>query len=115
MGAIFTSPGRTVGAGVVLLIVIVVVIGAVTGQMTRIDHAWGTFVMRWLHVLSGVLWIGLLWYLNFVQVPTMPSIPAENRVAISKYIATIPYATAPGCQLEAIGTNRSLKPKWMSL
>ena len=87
MGAIFTSPGRTVGAGVVLLIVIVVVIGAVTGQMTRIDHAWGTFVMRWLHVLSGVLWIGLLWYLNFVQVPTMPSIPAENRVAISKYIA----------------------------
>jgi uncharacterized membrane protein len=87
MGAIFTSPGRTVGAGVVLLIVIVVVIGAVTGQMTRIDHAWATFVMRWLHVLSGVLWIGLLWYLNFVQVPTMPSIPAENRVAISKYIA----------------------------
>jgi len=87
MGAIFTSPGRTVGAGVVLLIAIVVVIGAVTGQMTRIDHAWGTFFMRWLHVLSGVLWIGLLWYLNFVQVPTMPSIPAENRVAISKYIA----------------------------
>ena len=87
MGAIFTSPGRTVGAGVVLLIVIVVVIGAVTGQMTKIDHAWGTFVMRWLHVLSGVLWIGLLWYLNFVQVPTMPSIPAENRVAITKFIA----------------------------
>ena len=87
MGAIFTSPGRTVGAGVVLLIVIVVVIGAVTGQMTKIDHAWATFVMRSLHVLSGVLWIGLLWYLNFVQVPTMPSIPAENRVAISKYIA----------------------------
>jgi uncharacterized membrane protein len=87
LGAIFTSPGRTVGAGVVLLIVIVVVIGAATGQMTRIDHAWGTLFMRWLHVLSGVLWIGLLWYLNFVQVPIMPSIPAENRVAISKYIA----------------------------
>jgi uncharacterized membrane protein len=87
LGAIFTSPGRTVGAGVVLLIVIIVVIGAATGQMTRIDHAWGTLFMRWLHVLSGVLWIGLLWYLNFVQVPIMPSIPAENRVAISKYIA----------------------------
>jgi uncharacterized membrane protein len=87
MGAIFTSPGRTVGAGFVLLIVIVVVIGAVTGQMTRIDHAWGAFAMRWLHVMSGVLWIGLLWYLNFVQVPTMPSIPVENRVAITKYIA----------------------------
>src|SRR4029077_10028926 len=87
MGAIFTSPGRTVIAGIVLLIIIVVVIGLCTRPMTPIDHAWATFVMRWLHVLSGVLWIGLLWYLNFVQVPTMPSIPAENRVAISKYIA----------------------------
>jgi uncharacterized membrane protein len=87
MGAIFTSPGRTVGAGVVLLIVIMVVIGAVTGQWTKIDHAWATFAMRWLHVASGVLWIGLLWYLNFVQVPTMPSIPVENRSAISKHIA----------------------------
>ena len=87
MGAIFTSPGRTVGAGVVLLIVIVVVIGACTGQWTKIDMAWATFAMRWLHVISGVLWIGLLWYLNFVQVPTMPSIPAENRSAITRFIA----------------------------
>jgi uncharacterized membrane protein len=88
MGAIFTSPGRTVGAGVVLLIAIVVVIGAATGQMTKIDHAWATFAMRWLHVLSGVLWIGLLWYLNFVQVPTMPKIqPVESRTAITKFIA----------------------------
>jgi len=87
MGAIFTSPRNTVIAGVVLLIAIVVAVGAVTGQMTRIDHAWATFAMRWLHVVSGVLWIGLLWYLNFVQVPTMPQIPAENRSAISKFIA----------------------------
>jgi len=44
--------------------------------------------MRWLHVISGVLWIGLLWYLNFVQVPTMPTIqPVEHRAAISKFIA----------------------------
>ena len=88
MGAIFTSPGRTVGAGVVLLIIIMIIIGAVTGQWTKIDHAWATFVMRWLHVASGVLWIGLLWYLNFVQVPTMPTIqPVEHRAAISKFIA----------------------------
>ena len=88
MGAIFTSPGRTVTAGVVLLIAIVVVIGLVTGQMTKIDHAWAAFAMRWLHVISGVLWIGLLWYLNFVQVPTMPTIqPVESRTAITKFIA----------------------------
>jgi len=88
MGAIFTSPGRTVAAGVVLLIVIVVVVGLATGQMTHLDMAWSTFAMRWLHVISGVLWIGLLWYLNFVQVPTMPTIqPVESRTAITKFIA----------------------------
>jgi uncharacterized membrane protein len=88
MGAIFTSPGRTVIAGIVLLIIIVVAVGLVTGQMTHIDHAWATFAMRWLHVISGILWIGLLWYLNFVQVPTMPTIqPVESRTAITKFIA----------------------------
>ena len=88
MGAIFTSLERTLAAGVVLLIIIVLLVGAATGQMTKIDHAWATFAMRWLHVLSGVMWIGLLWYLNFVQVPTMPKIqPVETRTAITKFIA----------------------------
>jgi uncharacterized membrane protein len=87
MGAVFTSPRNTVIAGVVLLIVIMAVIGGATGQWTHIDHGWATAAMVWLHVISGVLWIGLLWYLNFVQVPSMPSIPAENRSAITKVIA----------------------------
>ena len=88
MGAIFTSPRNTVIAGVVLIIAIVIVVGLVTGQMVKADHSYWTFIMRWLHVISGVLWIGLLWYLNFVQVPTMPTIqPVEHRAAISKFIA----------------------------
>jgi uncharacterized membrane protein len=89
MGAIFTSPRNTVIAGVVLLIIMLLIIGGVSGQMGSIvNHAWATFAMRWLHVISGVLWIGLLWYLNFVQVPTMPTIqPVESRTAITKYIA----------------------------
>ncbi|MEO5770755.1 MAG: urate hydroxylase PuuD, partial [Burkholderiaceae bacterium] len=45
------------------------------------------FVMRWLHVASGVMWIGLLWYFNFVQMPSMPKIPDEQKPAISKVIA----------------------------
>jgi len=44
-------------------------------------------VFRWLHVFFGILWIGLLYYLNFVQVPTMPSIPAEQKGAITGHIA----------------------------
>lgn len=44
-------------------------------------------VFRWMHVFFGILWIGLLYYLNFVQVPTMPSIPAEQKGAITGHIA----------------------------
>ena len=45
------------------------------------------FCVRWLHVVSGIMWIGLLWYFNFVQIPSMPKIPAEQKPAISKVIA----------------------------
>jgi len=44
-------------------------------------------VFRWLHLFFGVLWIGLLYYLNFVQVPTMPKIPAELKKGVTGYIA----------------------------
>jgi uncharacterized membrane protein len=44
-------------------------------------------ITRWLHLFFGVLWIGLLYYLNFVQVPTMPAIPAEQKGAITGHIA----------------------------
>ena len=82
MGAILQSLGRTVAAGVVLLVVIVLLAGNV-----QFSHAWGAFVMRWLHVMSGVMWIGLLWYFNFVQIPSMPKIPDEQKPAIGKVIA----------------------------
>ena len=48
---------------------------------------WWTFLIRYLHVLSGVMWIGLLWYFNFVQIPSMPKIPDEQKPAIGKVIA----------------------------
>jgi uncharacterized membrane protein len=51
------------------------------------DHGYWTFFVRWLHVLSGVMWIGLLWYFNFVQIPSMPKIPDEHKPAVSKVIA----------------------------
>ena len=83
MGAIFQSLGRTIIAGIVLLAIML----GVAGTFGKMDHAWGTFFMRYLHVLSGVMWIGLLWYFNFVQTPSMPKIPDEHKPAISKVIA----------------------------
>ena len=47
------------------------------------------FIVRWLHVLSGIMWIGLLWYFNFVQTPTVPTIPEEMRPAIPKHIMPV--------------------------
>ncbi|MEA2976786.1 MAG: hypothetical protein QOF19_2306 [Alphaproteobacteria bacterium] len=88
MAAILQSLQRTIIAGIILLVGIIIVGGIVTGQFIRVDYAWSTFFMRWLHVLSGVMWIGLLWYFNFVQIPTVPKIePVEHRAAITRYIA----------------------------
>src|SRR3954468_2409399 len=44
-------------------------------------------VLQWLHVFFAITWIGLLYYFNFVQIPTMPSVPAELKPGVSKYIA----------------------------
>ena len=83
MGAILQSLGRTVAAGFVLVVILILA----AGSGIHYDQAWGAFVMRWLHVISGVMWIGLLWYFNFVQIPSMPKIPDEQKPAIGKVIA----------------------------
>ena len=85
MGAIFQSLGKTITAGFVLLIILILATGGAGAKMG--DHAWWAFLFRWLHVMSGVMWIGLLWYFNFVQTPSMPKIPDEQKPAIGKVIA----------------------------
>ncbi|MBN9318202.1 MAG: urate hydroxylase PuuD [Caulobacterales bacterium] len=51
------------------------------------DGSFAQAVFRWIHVAAGILWIGLLYYFNFVQIRKMPDIPAELKPAVSKYIA----------------------------
>ena len=85
MGAFFQSLGKTLTAGLVILIVIFFAAGGAASKLG--EHAWWAFVFRWLHVMSGVMWIGLLWYFNFVQTPSMPKIPDEQKPAIGKVIA----------------------------
>jgi len=87
VAAILTNLRNTVIAGVVLAIVMVGVLMGWHEGSIAFDMAWATFFMRWLHVLAGVMWIGILWYFNFVQIPTMPSIPDEQKPAIGKHIA----------------------------
>jgi len=55
--------------------------------MEFVSLPWWTMCFRWLHVISGIMWIGHLWYFNFVQTPSMPKIPDEQKPAVSKVIA----------------------------
>jgi uncharacterized membrane protein len=87
MAAFFSSLGRTIVAGLVVLIVLLIILTAVGGRIALGDHGWWLFAMRWLHITSGVMWIGLLWYFNFVQTPSMPKIPDDQKPAVSKVIA----------------------------
>ena len=51
------------------------------------SNAFWLFIVRWAHVLCGIMWIGLLYYFNFVQIPNMPNIPDEQKPAVGKVIA----------------------------
>ena len=75
---------KTLGLGVILAVLVFLV----RQHYTIIgDQAYWLFFFRWLHVFMGVLWIGLLYYFNFVQIPSMPKIPDEQKPAVSKVIA----------------------------
>ena len=84
MAMILTSLRNTVIAGFVLAFILELMFLNGGGMM---DTAFYTFLFRWLHVLAGIMWIGLLYYFNFVQIPNMPNIPDEQKPAISKVIA----------------------------
>ena len=72
---------------IVSVILALVMVGAYAAGPQGTGPAFWQAVFRWLHVFFGILWIGLLYYFNFVQIRKMPDIPAELKPAVSKYIA----------------------------
>jgi uncharacterized membrane protein len=84
MAGILSSLRNTVIAGFVLAFLLELMYLNSGGTF---DTTFWAFLFRWLHVLSGIMWIGLLYYFNFVQIPNMPNIPDEQKPAISKVIA----------------------------
>ena len=84
MNNILSSLGKTVLSGFFLVLLLVVFLSSAG---LTFDHSYYSFLFRWLHVLSGIMWIGLLWYFNFVQIPNMPNIPDDQKPAVSKVIA----------------------------
>ncbi|MFL6752873.1 MAG: urate hydroxylase PuuD [Sphingomicrobium sp.] len=85
MGKFFANLNLVLVAGLALAILIAVFPNSGYADAPgAADIALGIF--QWLHVFFGITWIGLLYYFNFVQTPTMPTIPAELKPGVSKYI-----------------------------
>jgi len=83
MGKFFENLGAVLIAGLALAVLIILLPNS--GYAPPLGELNG--VLQWVHVFFGITWIGLLYYFNFVQIPTMPSVPAELKPGVSKYIA----------------------------
>ena len=85
IAALLANLRNTVIVGSILALIFIAAYFSVYGG--HADQIFWTAIFRYLHVLCGIMWIGLLYYFNFVQTRVMPQIPNELKPAISKYIA----------------------------
>ena len=86
MVSILQSLSKTIHLSIILAILLFVGL-FFSGGNWSFDQLFWSWLFRYFHVLAGVMWIGLLWYLNFVQIPSMPKIPDDQKPAIGKVIA----------------------------
>jgi uncharacterized membrane protein len=86
MGTLLQSLSKTIYASVILTTLLFFSLHFF-GDGFAYDRIFWSWLFRYLHVIAGIMWVGLLWYLNFVQIPSMPKIPDEQKPAISKVIA----------------------------
>ncbi len=82
--AILLSLRNTVIAGFVLAFLVFLLY---VFETEFSNYVFWPFFVRWLHILSGIMWIGLLYYFNFVQTPMMRKIPDELKGGVSRFIA----------------------------
>ena len=84
MASILENLYRALGLGILLAVALMM---GLHGASVSAEPAYLQAFFRYLHVFFGILWIGLLYYFNFVQIPTMPKVPAELKPGVSKFIA----------------------------
>ena len=86
MSNLLSSLSKTIHASLALAIILFIGL-FVQNDGFAFDRAFWSWVARYTHVVVGIMWIGLLWYFNFVQIPNMAKIPDEQKPAIGKVIA----------------------------
>jgi len=86
MGNLLSSLSKTIHASLALAIVLFLGLFYQNDGFS-FDRLFWSWIARYTHVVVGIMWIGLLWYFNFVQIPNMSKIPDEQKPAIGKVIA----------------------------
>ena len=86
MFSILQSLSKTIHLSIVLAVLLFLGLFFGGGDWS-FDRLFWSWLFRYLHVVSGIMWIGLLWYVNFVQIPSMPKLSDEQKPAITKVIA----------------------------
>jgi uncharacterized membrane protein len=86
MANLLSSLPKTVHASLALAIIVFLGLFFADGDII-FDYSFWSWLTRFIHIIVAIMWIGLLWYFNFVQIPNMPKIPDEQKPAISKVIA----------------------------
>ena len=86
MGNLLSSLSKTIHASLALAIILFLGLFYQNDGFS-FDRLFWSWVARYTHVVVGIMWIGLLWYFNFVQIPNMAKIPDEQKPAIGKVIA----------------------------
>ena len=86
MGNLLSSLPKTIHASLALALILFLGLFYGNGGFD-FDTIFWSWLTRLIHVTVAIMWIGLLWYFNFVQIPNMPKIPDEQKPAIGKVIA----------------------------
>ena len=86
MSNLLSSLSKTIHASLALAIILFLGL-FMQNDGFGFDRAFWSWVARYVHVVVSIMWIGLLWYFNFVQIPNMGKIPDEQKPAIGKVIA----------------------------
>ena len=86
MSNLLSSLPKTVHASLALTIILFLGLFFADGDIV-FNYAFWSWFTRYIHIIVAIMWIGLLWYFNFVQIPNMPKIPDEQKPAIGKVIA----------------------------
>ena len=83
---LLSSLSKTVHASLILAILLFFGL-FFHNQGFAFDTLFWSWLFRFTHVIVAIMWVGLLWYFNFVQIPNMSKIPDEQKPAIGKVIA----------------------------